>query len=156
MSKVFKSKKFIFFITFCLLSSAVLLLFNLSQFERYQKNRRNTERKEEIEIILQGIENYITNTKNLPTSSNPAPKSFLPELIFNNPTNPSGGVSVQSLENMQGYFDLNIKDPSGNPYSIGTFEDQVIVYTSHLEKADNSSELYFDTLKLDTKLEKVE
>jgi len=147
MRKIIKLKKFWYFVLFCLLVSGILIVFNLSQFKRYQLNRRNEDRKNTIIKLLASVESYIANNNNLPTTSNPEPKNFLPELLFEG-KKPSGGVPVSTLENMQGYnIDLNIKDPSGSPYFVGTFEDELIIYTTNFEVYNSGNETYFESLK---------
>jgi hypothetical protein len=150
MSNVIKSKKIWWLVLICLLGSLILIVFNLAQFKRYQLTKRNNERKTEISSIVAGIKNYVKTNTNLPTTSNPSEKSFLPELILLEDKKPSGGVNVQSLENMAGYVDTNIKDPSGNPYFIGTFDDKIIVYTNSLELDEGKTDVYFEQLTLDT------
>lgn len=150
MSKVIRSKKLIWLAIFCLIGSLLLIIFNLSQFQKYQMNKRNNERKSEISNFINGLKNYVKDNNNLPTTSNPNEKSFLPELIVLEDKKPSGGVSVQTLENVGGYLDTSIKDPSGQPYFIGTFEDKIIVYTNNLELEDGANEVYFEQLQLDT------
>lgn len=147
MSRLIKSKKFIFFISICILGSLLLIVFNLSQVQKYQLNRRNTQREKDLTTITNGIKDYIVNNNNLPTISNLDQNSFLPELLFIN-QHPSGGISIQSLENMQGYFDLNMKDPFGNPYLIGTSGDKVIIYTPNFEVYKSANEVYFKSLKI--------
>jgi hypothetical protein len=115
----------------------------------FQINRRNSDRKNQIDSILSGLKQYISTNNNLPTTSNPDVKSFLPELLFDG-SNPYGGVSVSTLENVQEYFDSGLKDPSGDPYLIGTFEDQIIVYTSHLERFKSRNEVYFNSFKVNS------
>ena len=141
-------KKLLIFVTICLIASAVLIVFNLSQFKKYQVKKRNDSRKSDISLIISKISNYLeNNNNNLPTSSNPDTGSFLPDLIFRNGV-PSGGVSTSALENMDGYFDLNKKDPSGDPYRIGIYENQIVVYTNNFEEYKSGNIVYFETLKL--------
>jgi hypothetical protein len=147
MRKFVRSKPFVGFILFCLLTSAALVFFNLSQFQRYQLNKRNQQREKDVQTIISGLKNFITNNNNLPTTTNPDTKSFLPELLFVG-SKPSGGVSVSTLESVQGYFDMNLKDPSGTAYLIGTFEDQIIVYTTRFERLNESDDVYYATLKV--------
>lgn len=147
MKRIIKSRTFVGFVLFCLLASAVLIVFNLSQFKRYQMNRRNQQRKHDVDLVISGIKKYIEANNNLPTTSNPDTKSFLPELLFSG-SNPYGGVTISTLENMQEYFDLGMKDPSGDPYLVGTFEDQIIVYTNHFEQFKAQEEVYYQTFKV--------
>lgn len=150
MSKIIKSKKFLWFVGLCLLGSLLLVIFNLSLFKKYQVTQRNNERKTEIKTVIDGVKKYTTENNNLPTTSNPSEKSFLPELILLDNNKPTGGVGVQTMENMNGYLDTSIKDPSGDPYFIGTFENSVIVYTNNLELEDGKHDIYFETFKLET------
>ncbi len=147
MTKVIKSRTFWVFIIFCLAASLLLVFFNLSQFKKYQINKRNAQRQTDILNLGNGIKSYIAANNNLPTSSNPDTKSFLPELLFEGNT-PSGGINVQTLENMQGYIDTNIKDPSGTPYLIGTYEDQIVIYTTNFETDKKTTQTYFQNIKI--------
>jgi hypothetical protein len=147
MKKIIKSKTFLSFMLFCLFASVLLAVFNFSQFKKYQMNQRNQQRESDVEQILSGIKRYISTNNNLPTTSNPDTASFLPELLFVG-SNPTGGVNVSTLENMQEYFNIGIKDPAGDPYLVGTYEDQVVVYTNRFEREENSSEVYFKVFKV--------
>lgn len=152
MKKIIKSRLFAIIVVFCLIVSTVLLVFNLSQFQKFQINRRNRDRKSQIDSILSGVKRYISANNNLPTTSNPDTKSFLPELLFDG-SNPYGGVSVSTLENMQEYFDLSIKDPSGDPYLIGTYEDQVVTYTGLFERFQAGNTVYYNLFKVNSSVD---
>lgn len=145
-----KSRKLVYLILVCVSASIVLIAFNFSQFTKYQISRRNNERKSEIANLTKGLANYIRSNSNLPTTSNPAEKSFLPELILLDGTRPSGGVSIQTLENVSDHMDSNMKDPSGNPYFIGTYEDKVLIYTNNFETENRGTDVYFESLDLPT------
>jgi hypothetical protein len=147
MKKIIKSKTFVGFVLFCLLASAVLVVFNLSQFQRFQINRRNQQREHDVDFILSGIQKYITANNNLPTTSNPDAKSFLPELLFVG-SKPSGGINVSTLENMQEYIDLGVRDPSGDPYLVGTYEDQVVVYSTRFEHFNADDDVFYNAFKV--------
>ena len=134
MKFISKRKKLFLFAFLCLLLSVLLIVFNVStEFKKYQVRKRNEARVRDIDSIIEGIKSSISNTNNLPTTSNPEEKSFLPTLYFN-ADKPTGGVNVHTLEDMKGYFDMNLKDPSGNPYFVGTTEDKLIVYTNNFEE----------------------
>lgn len=151
MKRSIKSRKFVIFVLCCLIASTLLIIFNFSQFQRYRINQRNKERKEQVSVILKSIKDYMkNNNNNLPTSSNPEEGSFLPELLNVLSNKPAGGVAVQTLENMKGYFDQNKKDPSGEPYFIGTYKDKVIVYTNSFENENKSKTVYFDSFDINS------
>jgi hypothetical protein len=134
MKFISKRKKLLLFALLCLVLSILLIVFNVSsQFKKYQVKKRNEARERDLTAIINGIKSSISNTNNLPTTSNPEEKSFLPTLFFNG-DKPTGGVNIHTLENVQGYFDMNLKDPSGSPYFIGTTEDRLIVYTNNYEE----------------------
>jgi len=148
MKKIIKSRIFWWFVGICILASIIIAVFGLSnQIKLYQINSRNKERKSEVNLIIQGVQTYISTYNNLPTTANPEVGSFLPDLLFEG-NKPSGGVSVQTLESMEGILNIDNKDPLGNPYYVGIYQDQVIVYTTTYELYPSGNDVYFETLKV--------
>jgi hypothetical protein len=134
-----------------LVVSGILIAVNLSQVKRYQLSRRNETRTTDIDNIAKGIQNYVRNTKNLPTTSSPSKDSFLPEILFVG-ERPTGGVPISTLEDINGYnFDTNIKEPAGTPYFIGTFENKIIVYTTEFENKNSfGKETYYKSIEIES------
>jgi hypothetical protein len=146
--KIIKSKNFWRFIAFCLVASVILIVINLSQLQKYRISQRNNKRKEDIGLIIASIKTYLNNNdNNLPKTSNPDEDSLLPEIIFAENT-PTGGVSVSTLENMEGYSNVKLTDPSGSPYYIGTSADEVIIYSETLEIYKSSNQTYYESFKI--------
>lgn len=147
MSK--KTKKITYYVSILLLiASAILIFFNLSQIQGFQIKIRNDQRQKDVNEIASKVEKYIKEEKKCPTTSNPVPKSYLPELIFDKKI-PRGGINVNTLEDMGKYLGNEKKDPEGNPYSLGIFEGEIIVYNSHVESINGPDTVYFKTIDAD-------
>ncbi len=149
MKTLLRSKLLLLITLVCLMGSIVLIAFNFSRFEQYQMSRRNEERKDDVAQVLAGVNRYIDEKKNLPTVSSLGENTFLPEILFDGGV-PSGGVSIQSLENVEGFVTTSEKDAQGNTYFIGTFQEQIIVYTTSIENKNGTQEVYFETSEITT------
>lgn len=145
----FIRKNRLFAVVFILLVVAisVFVFLNINKYREYNLNRRNEDREEDLESILEGVTKFIEDKNNLPTTSNPSPQSILPEIAFID-SNPSGGVIVQSLEMFNNYLDLKINDQGTASYYIGTLEDLIIVYTNDFELKNGEREVVYKSMKI--------
>jgi cell division protein FtsI/penicillin-binding protein 2 len=145
----FIRKNRLFAILFIILSiSLVILIFlNINKYQEFIIDRRNEDRENDLQSILDGVREYIQDNNNLPTTSNPSQQSLLPEITFIN-TEPTGGVIIQSLELFDDYLDLRIDDQSKASYYIGTLENLVIVYTNDFELENGEREVIYKSMKI--------
>lgn len=147
--KITKFRIYLFLVLISVLGSVVLVLLNISYIERYQIKYRNDIRARDIKVLAEGIKMYITEKNNCPMTSNPVPRTFLPELVFDGSGNPKGGVNISTLENMEDYIDLQKKDPSGGPYLIGTYGNKIYIYTNNFEVYKSNNQTIFELIETD-------
>lgn len=126
-----------------IIGSIILIIFNISLIEQLQIQYRNDIRVQNLQSIANGVEKFINEKNNCPRTSNPVPQTFLPELIFETNDSPSGGVSVSSLEDINNYVDINMKDPGGSPYFIGITGNKIVFYTLDYEVQGSAKKAYF-------------
>lgn len=145
--RFFKSKWVRFIFIFGLVGSIILIFLNYSQIETYQIKFRNDERQRELKNISEGLKKYILVKNTCPTTSTPIPQTYLAELIIDSNNDPKGGVSIASLENIDDYFNKEEKDPSGNPYFAGIYNNLIYLYTNDYELSSTSKKIYFQTVE---------
>lgn len=141
-----KSKILAFIFVSGIVGSIILIVLNISIIDRLQIEYRNKIRENDLNSISQGLEKFIKETNNCPRTNNPVPRTFLPELIFDESEGPRGGVSLSTLEEVESYIDIHKKDPKGTPYLIGVSRDLIIIYTLDYEVIGSRTKTYFVTL----------